>query len=239
MSSLKFSVVFQSTSLFSLKDSNSTNSGAKSLFLPSPYAIKMAILNQAITLDGIDFETGKEKNEYFKMVRDANIDFCIQGSFCMNNCFVKILRVKEDKRGKKQKEAGIKFTSGVQNTISFREYLHINEPIEIIFTVKTKDQKEFLKTYLHKINYFGKRGCFFQFIEYKKHTKEPNVKHLNHDLLSSGLIQEYDDFNENFTFEHVNNYGGKTSIKREKKILVLPMSREHSSKSFTKYSVMK
>ena len=56
MGDLKFSAVFQPTTLFSLKDSNSTNSGAKSLFLPSPYAIKMAILNQAITIGGVDFE---------------------------------------------------------------------------------------------------------------------------------------------------------------------------------------
>lgn len=225
MSSLKFSAVFQSTSLFSLKDSNSTNSGAKSLFLPSPYAIRMAILNQAITLDGVDFETGKGKNERFRIVSDSYIDFFIRGDFCVNNNFIKILSINDEKE--------------FYRTVSFREYIHINEPIEIIFTVKDERQKSFLKTYLHKINYFGKRGCFFQFMEYKELPNEPNVKHLKDDILSGGLIQEYDDFNENLTFEHVNNYGGKATVKREKKILVLPMSRDHSSKSYTKYSVMK
>ena len=53
---MKFSVVYKPTALFSLRDSNSTNSGAKSLFLPSPYAVKMAFLSQAISLGGIDFE---------------------------------------------------------------------------------------------------------------------------------------------------------------------------------------
>jgi len=49
---MQFSVKYMPTALFSLKDSNATNSGAKALFLPSPYAIKMAILNQAITVGG-------------------------------------------------------------------------------------------------------------------------------------------------------------------------------------------
>ena len=127
MGVLKFSAVFQSTSLFSLKDSNSTNSGAKSLFLPSPYSIKMAILNQAITLDGVDFETGKGKNEWFKMVRDADIGYYLQGNYCVNNCFVKILKPSRSLKGQ------------VQETVSFREYIHINEPIgnHIYSTIRT------------------------------------------------------------------------------------------------------
>lgn len=223
MSNLKFSAVYQATSLFSLKDSNSTNSGAKSLFLPSPYAIKMAILNQAITLDGIDFETGKGKNERFKMVRDVTITYYLKGNYCVNNCFVKILKPSRSKPGQ------------VQETVSFREYIHINEPLEIIFTVKSEHQKTFLQSYLHKINYFGKRGCFFQFMEYKEFPNEPNSRYLKEEMLSAGLIQEYDDFNEKLTFEHVNNYGGKASVKREKKILILPLNRKNSSKSYTNY----
>ena len=140
-----------------------------------------------------------------------------------NNCFVKILKPSRSKKGQ------------VQETVSFREYLHINEPIEIIFTVKSKEQKSFLQTYLHKINYFGKRGCFFQFLEYKDEAKQENIKYLNDSILTSGLIQECDDFNEKLTFEHVNNYGGKSSVKREKQIMILPLARKNSSKSYTHY----
>lgn len=225
MGDLKFSGVFQSTSLFSLKDSNSTNSGAKSLFLPSPYAIKMAILNQAITLDGVDFETGKGKNEWFKMVRDANIGYHLQGNYCVNNCFVKILKPSRSQKGQ------------VQETVSFREYIHINEPIEIIFTVQSEQQKDFLQKYLHKINYFGKRGCFFQFIEYKEQPTASNVSILHGDFLQAGVLQQYDDFNEKLTFEHVNGYGGKNSVKREKRVFILPLRRQRSSKSFSIYHV--
>ncbi len=226
MRDLKFSTVFQSTSLFSLKDSNSTNSGAKSLFLPSPYAIKMALLNQAITLDGIDFESGKGENQLFNFVRDADIGYFVKGNYCVNNCFVKILKPSRSRPGQ------------VQETVSFREYIHTNEPIEIIFTVQSEQQKLFLQKYLHKINYFGKRGCFFQFMEYKERPNKPNVNVYSGDFLHTGVLQEYDDFNEKFSFEHVNNYGGKNSVKREKRILVLPLHHTSASKSFTSYLVV-
>jgi hypothetical protein len=237
MENLKFSAVFKPTSLFSLKDSNSTNSGAKSLFLPSPYAIKMAILNQAITMDGVDFESNKAKNAKFKFIRDSKISFLIAGNYCVNNCFVKILRVKEDKRGKKQKEAGIEFESGVQNTISFREYIHIDEPIEIIFEVQSNEQKVFLQKYLHKINFFGKRGCFFQFMEYRNDSNEPNVKPFNSDSLNAGILQEFDDFDSKSAFENANSFSS-SAAKRQKNIFVLPLSRESSSKSYTHYKLI-
>lgn len=79
---MKFSVKYIPTSLFSLKDSNSTNSGAKSLFLPSPYTVKMAILNQAITIGG-ELELLQKKNsKEFGYIRDAKIGIYIEeGSF--------------------------------------------------------------------------------------------------------------------------------------------------------------
>ena len=58
--------------LFSLKDSNSTSSGAKSLFLPSPYSIKMAFISQAMSLGGVNFS--KDKN-LFAAIRDVEISY--------------------------------------------------------------------------------------------------------------------------------------------------------------------
>lgn len=224
MEDIKFSAVFQPTTLFSLKDSSSTNSGAKSLFLPSPYAIKMAILNQAITLDGVDFEKNGKKNEWFPMVRDVAINYYIQGNYCVNNCFVKILKPSRSRPGQ------------VQETVSFREYIQINKVVEIIFKVESSQQKVFLQQYIYKINYFGKRGCFFQFLKYKDQPSAPNVKAFDTSDLKTGILQEYDDFNEKMTFEHVNNFGGKASLKRGKKILVVPLGRKNSSKSYTNYA---
>ncbi len=234
----RFSVKYLPTALFSLKDSNSTNSGAKSLFLPSPYSIRMAILNQVITIGG-ELEKLNEKHSlHFQFIRNAKISFFIapESSFCVNNTFVKILKVKEDKSSKKDKEAGKIFEPGFQETVSFREYIHITRPIEIIFEVFDELVVSYLKKYLHKINYFGKRGCFFQFLEYNDDPPEANVSLFEAKKGLSGILQKYDDFDEEVTFERVNNFSGKPTKRREE-IWVLPLESKRSSKSYTSYTV--
>ena len=231
---MRFSAIFQPTTLFSLKESNSTNKGAKSLFLPSPYSIKMAILNQAITIGGELQKLEEKKSQEFGFIRDSKISFYIQKStrFCVNNSFVKIQELKEDKRDKKAKEAGIIFEPGFKPTISFREYIFISDSIEIIFEVPNPEAKKYLSNYLYRINYFGKRGCFFQFLGFNENPPEANVKPFDVKNGVTGVLQSYDDFDEKATFDSVNNYS-TTNNKRNKHILVLPLSIESSTKSFT------
>lgn len=224
---MRFSVKYIPTTLFSLKTSSSTNSGAKTLFLPSPYAIKMAVLNQAITVGGDLPKLKKQESEYFGYIRDAQISFRIEENsfFSVNNSFVKIL--------KPAREGG-----GFSQTVAFREYLYLSNPLEIIFDVQTGEQREYLKRYLHKINYFGKRGCFFQFIEYLDNPNEPNVLEFNIQNLGVGILQEYDDFESTIVFDNVNNFSA-TKPKRIKKIQVLPLSSINTSKAFTVYRAIK
>ncbi len=220
---ITFSATYLPTTLFSLKDSNSTNSGAKSLFLPSPYAIKMALLNQAITIGGDIDKLEVNKSKEFTYIRDVKISFHVAdgSSFCVNNCFVKILKPARD-------------GGGFQQTVAFREYIFLSHPLEIIFEVKDEDAKNYLKTYLHKINYFGKRGCFFQFSKYSDSPNTANVKAFDVKNGLAGILQEYDDFDEKSTFDKVNNFSSSPT-KRAKDILVLPVKKISSSKSFSHY----
>ena len=214
---MRFSAIYSPTALFSLRDSNSTSSGAKSLFLPSPYAIKMAFLNQAISLGGEDFY---ENKKHFEIIRDAAIDYYIKGNFCVNNCFIKIQKQRDNEPFK--------------STVSFREYVFIDDDLEIIFEVNNDEGAAFLKQYLHRINHFGKRGCFFQFVRYNDNPNEPNVKVFDVKDVSFGLLQEYDDFANKLTFDNVNSYSNAKTT-RSKKILVLPLISQNSSKSYTSY----
>lgn len=217
---MKFSAIYKPTNLFSLKESNSTNSGAKSLLLPSPYSIKMALFNQAITIDGEE-QFDNKKSKELAYVRDAKIEYCISGSFCVNNCFVTIQSLRDGTyRGKP----------------SFREYVYLSDKIEIIFEVKDQNAKSFLQKYLHRINYFGKRGCFFQFAGYKENPSESNVEVFDVNNFSSGILQEYDDMPDNAEFKHINNFDSAT-VKRSKKIFIIPVQNENSSKSYTHYKV--
>jgi CRISPR-associated protein Cas5 subtype I-A len=221
---IRFSAIFQPTTLFSLKESNSTNKGAKSLLLPSPYSIKMAILNQAITIGGDLTKLETKKSKEFEKIRDAKISFFIpkNTNFCVNNSFVKI-------------QEPVREGSGFKPTISFREYVYISDNIEIIFEVESEDAKIYLQKYLYKINYFGKRGCFFQFVDFNETPSESNVKPFDVRNGVVGVLQSYDDFDEKSTFDDVNSFS-KSIPKRKKQILVLPLSIESSSKNFTLFN---
>ncbi len=220
---MRFSVKYLPTTLFSLKDSNATNSGAKSLFLPSPYAIKMAILNQAITVGGEFERLSSNNSKQFKFIRDTKINYYIEdGSyFSTNNSFVKIL--------KPAREGG-----GFIQTVSFREYLYLSSPLEVIFEVDIEEQAQYLKNYLHRINYFGKRGCFFQFVEYIDSPAEANVVEFNAENIGFGLLQGYDDFEANAKFENANIFTS-ANAKRVQKVLVLPVIQINSSKGYCVY----
>ncbi|WP_419800412.1 hypothetical protein [Mucilaginibacter sp.] len=220
-----FSAIFKPTALFSLKESNSTNKGAKSLLLPSPYSIKMAILNQAITSGGELTKLEIKKSKEFEFIRDTKISFYISigTNFCVSNSFIKI-------------QEPVREGSGFKPTISFREYVYISDKIEIIFEVLSQQAKIYLQKYLYRINYFGKRGCFFQFIEYSDTPNEANVKTFNVQNGFAGILQEFDDFDEKATFDSVNNFSSTTN-KRAKEIMVLPIKSVSSSKSFSHYKV--
>lgn len=215
---MNFSVIYQPTNLFSLKESNSTNSGAKSLLIPSPYSIKMALINQAITIDGKEILEEKKSKE-FTFIKDAKIEYRVLGSFCVNNCFVTIQSLRDGTyRGKP----------------SFREYIYLSDNIEIIFDVNDEEAKQYLQKYLHRINYFGKRGCFFQFVGYRDNPSEPNVKEFDVSDFTPGILQEYDDISSKALFKNVDNFDS-ASAQRDKKILVIPVRNENSSKSYTHF----
>lgn len=220
---MRFSVKYLPTTLFSLKTSSSTNSGAKTLFLPSPYSIKMAILNQAITVGGELADLEKRGSKTFGYIRDALISYRIEENsfFSVNNSFVKIL--------KPAREGG-----GFIQTVAFREYLYLSNPLEIIFGIQTEEQKVYLQKYLHKINYFGKRGCFFQFVEYKDEPEEANMIEFSSINLIAGIIQEYDDFDKMATFDSINSFS-ESKTKREKILYQIPLQRVSSSKSYSIY----
>ncbi|MDW8211874.1 MAG: hypothetical protein RMJ44_12395, partial [Cytophagales bacterium] len=118
-----------------------------------------------------------------------------------------------------------------------REYIHITDSFEIIFEVADNSAVDFLKNYLHKINYFGKRGCFFQFLEYNDNPPEPNVVPFDAKKGIAGILQKYDDFDESVTFEMVDNFS-KEKTKRKEVIWILPLKSKSSSKSYTSYCVI-
>ncbi|HHW57317.1 hypothetical protein [Thermoanaerobacter uzonensis] len=225
--------VYKPTSLFSLRRSDATNPAAKSLIAPSPYSIKMALINAAITFKSFD-------DNIFEMIKNLEIHYNLPDYICINNCFVKNQSKYEIKTKKSdvdlEKIEGLAF----KTTIGFREYVYYSDLIKILIRVKREENIDFLKSLLMRINYFGKRGSFFQFIEAKEYidNERPSgysyifddavLNNYNHNM----IIFKMDDVDKNAKFDNMNSYS-KEKAMRVSKIYCFEYEQYRANKNFT------
>lgn len=243
-------VIYEPTTLFSLKQSDATNRGAKSLLAPSPYSVKMALLNALIVFGDYNFESElnkrKSKNNtektIFELIKDLTIRFALPNNVVVNNCFIKIQKLKRIEGEEKETE-----TELVDTTVAFREYIYFGGDIRLAFKIDDPSQEKILKEFLPKINYFGKRGCFFQFKGFNQLENEiiesVNYQYckelsegLTGSLLTGFLLTKMDDVQDNAKFENLNIYSEKRDAKRTPKFYLIPLTRKKSNKNFTLYS---
>jgi len=212
-----------------LKDSKATNSGGKSLLCPSPYTVKMALFDSTMKY------YGEEKlKELFEYIRDMKIHFRMSNNIVTNNCFVKIQ--KEPHSETKKKKPNLCF----QPTVAFREYLFLDTPIKIAFelpqTAVERGFEEFLRRLLMRISYFGKRGCFFQFVSFEQAEILPSDFSRSSGeslpLFMANQILELDDFDEKSKWENANIYTKKKAGRIQRKY-ILPYRRIKSNRNFT------
>lgn len=141
---------YQPTSLFSLKHGDATSTSGKSLLVPTPFAIRMALLDAAIRTEGIGI--GPEAFARIKMLRLA---IRPPDHAAVSSIFVKVLKPERDaeKRGRE-----------MQQTIAFREYVHLNGELRLAFSAEM-ETLEIVARWLPQVNYFGKRGSFYQLLK--------------------------------------------------------------------------
>ncbi|MCA1992675.1 hypothetical protein [Leptodesmis sichuanensis] len=193
-------VVYSPVSLFSLKRSDATSMAARTNLVPTPYAIKMALLKVMLESQGahhiMDFD-GWIKQE-FTWIRDLEIRVLPPPCLVVNRNGYK-LRYYDQTADKADKTRP---TMPLQDGFVFREWVHL--PDHLTLCCGATDRTADLEVLFSQINYFGKRGCFFQYLpENKQETEQPTV---DIDTSSSFTIQPMDDLGEKATFGRINPY---------------------------------
>lgn len=229
---------YQPTTLFSLRPMNATTSGGKTLVTPTPFALKMALLDVAIRVYGL--ASGKA---WFPGLRDLKIAARLSQYLMVNNTFIKILR--PHKSGPKDL-FGTGLEGPMGNTIAYRELVQFNGPLQLAFQYPDgTNEAPPLENLLAQIHYLGKRGGFMQF------QSVETIEELGTDftLLNpdsempfqvNGLLQVLDDCGRAMTFENANVYSGKSiSVGRDNgrvaHPVILPYRMVRSSRNFTLY----
>jgi hypothetical protein len=197
---------YQPTSLFSLKHGDATSTGGKSLLVPTPFAIRMALLDAAIRTEGI--AAGPQAFERIKSLRLA---IRPPSHAAVASIFVKVL--------KPEREAEARGRAMAQ-TIAFREYVHLAGELALAFGGEDKALVA-IRPWLMQVNYFGKRGSFYQLLAPPQRVAaesgelpEGFLPFPGHDLLSGkppgsfplGLIQRVDEWGAPLRFEQADIY---------------------------------
>jgi hypothetical protein len=224
--------IYEPTTFFSLKASEATNSASKALLCPSPYSVKMALLNAICTYD-----TVATAIQNFELIKSLKMEFALPEYITVNNCF---LRIMQESRSEDRKVNPNKM---FKSTVAFREYLYLCGDIKIAISselLSEKDNLSFLIRYLARINYFGKRGCFVQLKNISDNPISILPNEYSRELADTNyftdgrakILNKVDDFGTKATFEKVSNFSNQNTD-RISRIICLPYKVLKSNKNFT------
>lgn len=201
-------VVYSPVSLFSLKRSDATSMAARTNLVPTPYAIKMALLKVLLENQGASHTSNFDAwiEQEFTWIRDLDIRVLPPEWLIVNRNGYK-LRYYDQTADKADKT---RVTMPLQDGFVFREWVYLAG--NLIFccgvTVSSQDtlhaRMAELKTLFPKINHFGKRGCFFQYLP--DETQETEQPIIDGNSNASFTVQPMDDLGEKATFGRINPY---------------------------------
>jgi hypothetical protein len=241
---------------FSLKPAAATSSGGKTLLVPTPYAMKMALLDVAIRTLGLSVG-----ERLFPALRDLSIALEMPQDLVVMKGFSKIRRPVESKDSKKPDETPEAFEARRHEklaermekghypfypTIAYREYVQYRDPFQIALSLPTGVAfPEELPQLLSGINYLGKRGGFVQLLKrpcFLDALPEGRFVNLTPDgqqpFSLQGTLQMLDDCGKSLTFQRANIYSSERITLGKERIIrhvVLPYRLTRSSRSYTWY----
>jgi hypothetical protein len=197
-------VSYQPVSLFSLKRSDATNMAGRSNLVPTPYAIKMALLRATIEREAANHHQEFQKwiEAKFRWIRDLQIYIQPPERLAVNRNGYK-LRYYDQSTNKADRKAGKnRATVALQDGFVFREWVHFDGILRIC--CGPSDDLFQLEELFAQINYFGKRGCFFQYLPDR--TERTSQPQFQPNPESGFTVQPMDDFGKKATFDRINPF---------------------------------
>ena len=233
-------VTYVPSAIFSLKPASATSSGGKTLLTPTPFSIKMALLDAAIRTRGT-----ASSREWWPIIRDLRVRMELPDGITVINTFTKIVRPK--KNGPTE-DRGTGLVTLLGSTIAYREYVHYGGPISVaVQTGVGAPLPLTMRGLFAQINYFGKRGGFMQLRESARECDDAFVADdarwvdltVNQSSFAvQGTLQMLDDCGAKMSFDQADIYSEKRIALNKERVLrhiVLPYSVYQSSRGYTYY----
>lgn len=229
---------YRPTAMFSLRMTHATSKGGKTLLVPTPYAVKLALIDACFRLHASD-EGYAHAARVYEMIKARKIRFCPPEHCVVQQTFIKI------KQQEKNAPRGI-FASN----IAYREFCYFSGDLAVALDINGLEEVDrlYLTELFPRVNYLGKRGSFMQFIScqtwegplprgYTCLESEADIANGGYastnylDDFSEALVQDKDGF------ERINSYSGKPSSLKYRALVrtLLPYRQVSSGKHFTYY----
>lgn len=227
---------YEATALFSLKPATATASGGRTLLVPTPFAIKMALLDVACRVEGVSIG-----ESVMSWLSAAQIALQPPQRIVVNNTFIKILRPRRNPAQPGTADAGF-----FQRTISYREYAQLDGSFSIAISVP-EEQLTQIQQWLMYINYLGKRGSFIQVqgLPVVQETLSDMFIVVDGNMADSfplgAIMTQLDDSSDDLDFEKVSIYSGKSLRLGKDRLLqhvALPYRLVSSSRGYSYYERM-
>jgi hypothetical protein len=226
---------FEAVTLFSLKLSTATATGGKSLLAPTPYALKMALLDAACRTVNV-----AQAEAWWPALRDLAVALRPARQVVVTNLFQKVLRPRRNPAKPGEPDAG-----PFQKTIGYREYVQLVGAWGLALGWANDDGRDWLPDVMLNINYLGKRGSFMQLLAPPQAAADlPSgfvmLTEEQRAFALAGTLQVLDDCGPSLTFAKANVYSdeklkpGKDRLARN---IVLPYRLSRSSKAFSLYEL--
>lgn len=218
-------VEYEPVTAFGLRPSNTTANGGKTLLCPTPYAIKMALLDRLIRLAG-----EAETRAHFTQIRDLGFYVQVPLAVAVNRTFQKVLRGWDNKTAK--------WTS----TISQREYCFHTGALALAVEVLADDAVIGLLTQLFStVNYFGRRGGFMQMVNMAVTEEGPpdtfiNLSRTRETQILGGFLQRMDDMMPDAAFDDVSVFNPKAKGARLSYTVSIPYFLVYHGPNHTVYA---
>lgn len=227
---------YEASALFTLKPATATASGGKTLLVPTPFAIKMALLDAACRLEGRAIA-----EKAWQWLGGLTVALRPAPAVVVNNTFTKVLKPRRGEARPGSKHAGY-----FQQTINYREYAHLAGTFAIALQLTDDADPDRLARWLAQVNYLGKRGSFIQLQGVPEIVDElpEGFIVIDKQLPSFDLgavLTQLDDVGEGLSFERANIYSGKSIKLGEHRVLrhvALPYRLVASSRGYSHYELV-
>jgi len=232
---------YRPVTLFSLRMTHATSKGGKTLVVPTPYSVKMALLDACFRCYSSAAALGWAR-KVFDCLKRREIQVRPPKHCVVNNTFIKVLDWSREP-----------VNGPFRNTIVYREFAFFGGD-DLLIAIEaaglTEEDQSVLEQLFAHINSLGKRGGFWQFVGSELVEGAlpfgftvPRPEATFEQIASYALTQALDDFGEVLYaapdgFERVSTYGSGTVRLGEQRILTataIPYRRRSASRHFTWY----